>query len=112
MDKLDKYRTIIKQVLTEHYQLAESTNLPHENVLIFDDEHGHYLFMFMGWNKDERLKSTMIHLRLKNDKIWIEEDWTEDGVATDLLAAGLTHQEMVLAFHPPQIRHHTEFAVA
>ncbi|MEM8639672.1 MAG: XisI protein [Cyanobacteria bacterium P01_G01_bin.54] len=83
-----------------------------ENVLIFDDEHGHYLFVIMGWNKTERLKSTMIHLRLKNDKIWIEEDWTEEGVATDLLATGLTHQEMVLAFHPPQIRHHTDFAVA
>ncbi|MEM8642649.1 MAG: hypothetical protein AAGG51_28100, partial [Cyanobacteria bacterium P01_G01_bin.54] len=31
MGKLDKYRKIIKQVLTEHYQLAESKKLPDEN---------------------------------------------------------------------------------
>ena len=66
----------------------------------------------MGWDKDERIKSVMLHIRLKNEKIWIEEDWTEDGVATDLLNKGISKEEIVLAFHPPQVRQYTEFALA
>ena len=54
----------------------------------------------------------MIHVRLKDDKIWIEEDWTEDGVATDLLQKGVSREEIVLAFHPPHVRQYTEFAIA
>jgi hypothetical protein len=62
--------------------------------------------------KDERIKSVMIHIRLKNNLIWIEEDWTEDGVATDLLQKGIPREEILLAFHPPQVRQYTEFACA
>ena len=54
----------------------------------------------------------MIHIRLKDGKIWVEEDWTEEGVAADLLQKGITREEIVLAFHPPQVRQYTEFVVA
>jgi len=47
----------------------------------------HYLLMKMGWYQDNRIKSNVIHVRLKDGKIWIEEDRTEDGIATDLLQA-------------------------
>ncbi len=42
----------------------------------------------------------------------IEEDWTEGGIATDLLEAGVPKEDIVLAFHPPKMRPYTEFAVA
>jgi hypothetical protein len=45
-------------------------------------------------------------------KFWIEEDWTEEGVATELLEAGVPSSDIVLAFHEPAMRQHTEFAVA
>ena len=54
----------------------------------------------------------MIHVRLKDDKIWIEEDWTEESMETDLLAKEIKKEEIVLAFHPPNVRQHTEFAIA
>jgi hypothetical protein len=81
-------------------------------VLVFDETHDHYLLLLIGWQKDERIKSVMIHVRLKDKKIWIEEDWTEEGVATDFLQKGITRDEIVLAFHPPQVRQYTEFAIA
>ncbi len=49
---------------------------------------------------------------LKDGKIWIEEDRTEDGIATDLLQAGVSCEDIVLAFHPPRLRQFTEFATA
>ena len=32
-----------------------------------------------------------MHVEIKGDKIWVQQDGTEDGVAADLLAAGI-HQ--------------------
>ncbi len=47
----------------------------------FDEVHDQYLLLLMGWQKDERIKSVMIHIRLKDNKIWIEEDWTKSACA-------------------------------
>lgn len=112
MDILKHYRKIVQEVLTEYHQINEKSGSTTESALVFDDLHNQYLLLLMGWDKDERIKSVMIHIRLKDDKIWIEEDWTEDGVATDLLQKGVSQEEIVLAFHPPHVRQYTEFAIA
>lgn len=78
----------------------------------FEDIRDQYLLLSMDWQQDERIESVMIHVRLKDNKLWIEEDWTENGIATDLLEQNITKDEIVLAFHPPRVRQYTEFAVA
>ena len=112
MDRLKRYQQIVQEVLREYHQLNEKSGSTIESALVFDEVQDHYLLLLMGWRKDERIKSVMIHIRLKDDKIWIEEDWTEDGVATDLLQKGIPREEIVLAFHPPDVRQYTEFASA
>ncbi|MDB9524784.1 XisI protein [Oscillatoria sp. CS-180] len=112
MDRVEHYRDIVRQVLTDYQQLNEKSESATESALVFDETHDHYLIVLMGWNDDERIKSNMIHVRLKDGKIWIEEDWTETGVATDLLENGISKDAIVLAFHPPQVRRYTEFAAA
>lgn len=113
MDRIEKYRLIIKKVITEYHNLnLKSPSSTLESAVVFDEFNDHYLLLTMGWNKDERIKGVTIHARLNNGKIWIEEDWTEDGVATDLLREGITREEIVLAFHPPKLRQYTEFASA
>jgi len=81
-------------------------------VLIFDEQHDHYLLIARGWQGEERIKENTIHVRLREGKIWIEEDWTEDGVVTDFLQAAVLREDIVLAFHPPHLRQYTEFAIA
>ncbi|MEQ8753315.1 MAG: XisI protein [Coleofasciculus sp. G1-WW12-02] len=112
MDRLKHYRQIIQDVLAEYHQLNEKSGSTTESALAFDQVNDQYLLLLMGWHNDERIKSVMIHIRLKDNKIWIEEDWTEDGVATELLHKGITREEIVLAFHPPHVRQYTEFALA
>lgn len=46
------------------------------------------------------------------EKIWIQHDGTEDGVANDLVKAGVPRDQIVLAFKSPDLRQHTDFAVA
>jgi hypothetical protein len=53
-----------------------------------------------------------VYVRIRDNKFWIEEDWTEEGIATDLVRAGVAKEDIVLAFHEPKMRHYTDFAVA
>lgn len=113
MDKLSEYRKIIQKLLTEYdcfYTISSTEDS--ENCLIFDEQRDQYLWLHMGWQKKQRCKGITIHIRIKNEKIWIEEDWTEEGIATELLSAGVPQEDIVLAFYPPEERYLTEFAVA
>jgi XisI protein len=109
MDKFDLYRSLIQNILEEYRQLG-SGNSDVESVLLLDPIREQYLLLKMGWHQDNRIKRNIIHVRLKDQKIWIEEDWTEDGIATDLLQAGVPREDIVLAFDPPRLREFTEFA--
>lgn len=113
MGRIEYYRKTIEKILTEYHNFnLKSPSATLESAVVFDEERDHYLLLTMGWKKDERIKGVMIHVRLHNGKIWIEEDWTEEGVATDLLRLEIMPEEIVLAFHPPQLRQYTEFAIA
>jgi hypothetical protein len=52
------------------------------------------------------------YLEIRDGKIWILADNTERGIATDLVAAGIPKDRIVLAFYPPAVREMGEFAVA
>ncbi|NET01827.1 MAG: XisI protein [Sphaerospermopsis sp. SIO1G2] len=114
MGKLNNYRAIIKKILTEYDQIASQT--PNfsgvDTILSFDEERDQYLWFDVGWNKRKRVKAITVHVRMKNDKIYIEEDWTEAGIATELLREGVPKEDIVLAFHDPETRKFTDFAIA
>jgi hypothetical protein len=42
----------------------------------------------------------------------IERDLTEDGIAAELLEAGVPEDDIVLAFHVPELRQYIELASA
>jgi hypothetical protein len=58
------------------------------------------------------IDAVVFHLRIRNGKIWVEDDWTEYGVAGELVDAGIAKEEIVLGFHSAKKRPLTEFAVA
>ncbi len=113
MDKLSRYRELIKRILTEYQEITSRRPTPGvEHLLLMDDERGHYMWLNLGWSGDERVNYVTAYIRLRDGKFWIEEDWTEEGIATDLLEAGVPKDDIVLAFHHPEERPDTEFAPA
>lgn len=113
MDKIIRYQQLTKQYLTEFANLMNSQPVPNlETVLSFDDEHQQYLLLKVGWTEQHRTRHILLHIALKNGKIWIEEDWTEEGIASFFLEQGVPHDDIVLGFQPPEMRPYTEFAVA
>lgn len=53
----------------------------------------------------------MLHLDIKNNKIWIQHDETEIDIANELVNLGIPKEDIVLAFHEPLVRQYTGFAV-
>ncbi|AFZ58105.1 XisI protein [Anabaena cylindrica FACHB-243] len=113
MDKLTEYSQLIKRILTEYVELCQRhPQKDIETFLIVDEEKRNYIWMNLGWQNGERITGMTVYVRLRDGKFWIEEDWTENGIATDLVEAGVPKEDIVLAFHEPKIRQYTDFAVA
>jgi len=68
--------------------------------------------MYAGWNGHRRIHGSVLHLDIRGGKVWIQCDGTHDGIADDLLEAGIPADRIVLAFKSPDIRPHTGFAAA
>lgn len=111
MDKLDEYRRIIKTILQEQAQYKPAHG-EIEPLVVFDETHDHYQLIFLGWDRPRRVHAVIIHMRLYNGKIWLEYDGTDVHIAQQLVAAGVPKDDIVLAFHPPDVRPHTGYAVA
>ncbi len=113
MDKLTDYPKLIKRILTEYVELSNRHPKPDiETFLIVDEAKAHYIWMNLGWQNGDRVTGMTVYVRIRDGKFWIEEDWTEDGIATDLMRAGVPQEDIVLAVHEPKMRQYTEFAVA
>lgn len=109
MDTLDQYRDIIEHALTA---VTDSPS-DEEGVVertIFDRHSDSYLVIAEGWNGEERTHHCLVHIEIINSKVWIQKDSVEYGIATDLEKAGIPKSEMVLGFHPPEVRSFTGYA--
>lgn len=111
MDKLEKYRSYIENILREYSQYKPSYG-DVELELLLDRERDHYQLMTVGWHGEKRIHGIMLHIDIKDGKIWIQHNGTERGIAQDLLELGVPKQDIVLAFHSPTRRKYTDFAVS
>jgi hypothetical protein len=113
MNKLTRYRSAVKRHLTDLAALvSRASNFGLEAQCIFDEANDQYLLLYVGWDDRKRYHNTALHVRIRDGHIWIQEDNTEEGIAPALVKAGIPSQDIVLAFHPPELRHLTEYAVA
>jgi hypothetical protein len=110
MDTRDTDRQLIQKILTDYARIPYAHG-DVQSVPVFDTERDHYLLVNVGWD-DRRIHGCLVHVDLIDGKFWIQRDGTEDGIASDLLDAGIPKDRIVLAFHSIKDRPHTGFAVA
>ncbi|OQX10133.1 MAG: XisI protein [Thiothrix lacustris] len=94
------YPALIKRILLEYTQYKPVYD-DIETTVSFDDEHANYALLQSGWDGDDYLHGAIVHIRLTGGKIWIQYDGTEEGVATELLKAGVPKARIVLGFRYP-----------
>jgi XisI protein len=107
---VERYRQLIQELL-QAYSEVEFSNKALETELIFDPERDRYQVTHVGWSDERRIYGCVLHLDIKDGKIWIQHDGTEGGIANELIERGVPKGDIVLAFHSPFKRQFTEFAV-
>ncbi|MCW6038716.1 XisI protein [Spirulina subsalsa FACHB-351] len=113
MDKIEQYRTAIQSLLSRYANQDHSYPSPEiETQLIFDTERDHYQWMDVGWQELNRIYRTIIHLDIKDGKIWLQQNLTEFNPAEELVAMGIPRSDIILGLHPPYKRPYTDYGVA
>jgi hypothetical protein len=113
MDKIATYQQYIKEILSEHAPVYHTGYEEFEAQVVMDYENNHFYLMRWGWKGYQRDHYCVVHVDIKPDgKIWVQQDWTEYGVARELVDIGVPKEEIVLAFQAPYKRPYTGFAVA
>ncbi|MGK7889460.1 MAG: XisI protein [Leptolyngbyaceae cyanobacterium] len=110
MADVDQYRQLV-QTLLEEYSNIRSYNEEVEAEAIFDLKRDRYQVVHVGWSNKHRVYGCILHLDIKDGKIWIQHDGTEGGIANELVAHGVPKQDIVLGFQSPFKRQFTDFAV-
>lgn len=111
MDTLSRYRQIVRDLIREYARYEPSVGEIRTEV-VFDETNDHYELVHVGWNGPYRICGSVLHVDLRDGKVWIEHDGTEEGIADELIAAGVPPEDIVLGFKHPEIRPHTGFAVS
>ena len=109
MATVASYPEIVKRIIREYAAFKPSYGDVQVET-IFDDAQGHYELTYAGWHGHRRIHGSVLHVDIRDGKIWIQHDGTERGIADELVEAGIPKDHIVLAFHPPQKRKYTTFA--
>ncbi len=109
MDKIELYRNAIQSFLTA-YASIPIANGSIDCYTVFDTKQDRYLVMNVGWDGDRRVYSCALHLDIREGKIWIEQNMTEIRIAQELVDRGVAKENIVLGFHPPEMRQYTDYA--
>ena len=110
MENIKSYKNNIQEVIKRY---AKARPLPEnvESQLVFDTERDHYQLVNVGWDNDRWIYGCVLHLDIKNGKVWIQYNGTEVEIADNLVKAGILEEDIVIGFHSPYKRKFTKFAV-
>ncbi|MDM8525567.1 XisI protein [Desulfococcaceae bacterium HSG8] len=109
MEKIKLYQEYVRDVIRRHSHHPAYGDIEVQQV--FDTQNNHYQLVHAGWHKKEREYGCVIHMDIKDGKIWIQHDGTEVGVANELAGLGVPKQDIILAYHPPYKRQYSGFGV-
>ncbi len=110
METLEKYRQIIREKIQDYAQYKPARGEIQIEV-IFDQGNDHYELIYAGWNGPYRIHGSVLHIDIRDGKVWIQHDGTEAGIAEELVEAGIPRDQIILAFKPPELRPYTNFGV-
>ena len=103
MDQLDRYRTIVRRLIEEYASYKPAYGDIRTEAVV-DREHDHYEVMQVGWDGGRRVHGSIIHIDIRDGKVWIEHNGTDARLGEELVAAGIPRSDIVLGFHPEEVR--------
>ena len=77
--------------------------------LIFDTERDRYQWMNVDWQQLNRIYRCIVHLDIKDGKIWLQQNLTDRNPGDELLEMGVPREDIVLGLQPPFKRQYSEY---
>ena len=111
MASLDQYREIVQRLLQD-YAVYSCDDQDIDTELILDTTRDHYQLVHVGWQNERRVYGCVLHLDIKEGKIWLQHNGTENDIAAELVEMGIPKTDIVIGFHSPFKRQFTEYAVS
>ncbi|WP_309732354.1 XisI protein [Chamaesiphon sp. OTE_75_metabat_556] len=111
MADLIKYSEIVQKLL-EDYAAWSGDDKTVATELIFDTVRDSYQLVHVGWQDDRRIHGCILHLDIRDGKIWLQHNGTENDIAAELVEMGVAKSDIVIGFHSPFKRQFTEYAVS
>lgn len=111
MDTIKKYQTAILDFLNTYAEdryAKDPSGIGTQ--VIADKENHHYQLIRFGWSEEKHVHYTPLHFNIKDEKVWIHLNQTEEMVGDELIKRGVPKSSIVLAFHPKELRIYTGFA--
>jgi hypothetical protein len=100
MDKISKYQQVIISFLNE-YAAIRYANAPNiEQQVMSDFVHNHFQLMSIGWHKNQFVHEVVFHFDIKDEKIWIQQNWTDIKLRQELIQRGVAMSDIVIGFLP------------
>lgn len=109
--EVEKYREIIQSVIRKYAEDSQSSEEV-ETQIVFDINFDHYLMFHIGWQGEKRVYGSVMHIDIKDHKIWIQRDGIEGGIAEALIKAGVPPSDIVLGYRSPYMRQFTNLVKA
>ena len=111
MDKITKYRQIIRKILTPYKNSRYVGSPDLRNEIIFDNKNDHYLVISIGWEGEKHVRDCLFHIDIIDGKVWIQEDNTDSDIADILVDEGIAESDIVLGFQSPAMRRMSSLAI-
>jgi XisI protein len=110
-NKLDRYRKVVKSLIS-NYANSDISNDKVEVQLVLDADRDHYQWMNVGWQGSDRIYRCVMHLDIKDGKIWLQQNLTDRDPAEELVNMGVAKEDIVLGLQMPSKRLYTDYGVA
>ena len=80
--------------------------------LLFDNKHDHYQWMNVGSEGLKRVYRCIIHFDIKDEKIWLQQNLTDQNPAEELVEMGVLREDIVLGLQAHYKRRYTNYGIA
>lgn len=101
--EIDTIQTVLQQCV-ERYATPDARMFT-----VFDEQRGHFLVIEEGWLGKKHLYNPFVHVELQGDLIWVQQDFTNHGIANDLVRCGIPKEQIVLGYKPASERNEVEY---
>ena len=111
MENVAQYRNaIIDSLQADAAMVSDANEL--ESVVVADTNTDNYLLIEVGWEPRGRVHAPLVHIRLRDGRVIIEFDGTEEGITPRLVRAGIRPEDIELGFVHPSERTQLDVPVA